>query len=270
MPLTKLYVEGDLDATIYNRVFPGVLIEQGGSKTSLKPQTRKDRVLRVEAGYLRDRDFDFSPTESVNTPTVDAEHNGSPLGWRLNRHEIENYLIDPRVFSSTFGIEVAAWETALSHAAATICHYQVARWTIGVVRSNLPPNYHLNTKPDGVDELRLPADLTEAVSLQWCKNAINAFRDKIDPHLNVVAIDAEIERRRTTFKTESLSSCEHVLLWCSGKDLFASVDLTATADTQMRGPKDLCNRLRDWVMKNPGAFLSYYPELQEIRNQLLA
>jgi len=270
VPLAKLYVEGDLDAAIYNKVFSGVLIEQGGSKTAIKPQARKDRTLKVEAGYLRDRDFDFSPTEIVSTPTVDALHNGKPLGWRLNRHELENYLIDPRVVSSTFGIQVGAWETALSHAATKICHYQVARWTIGFVRSNLPPNYELNTKPDGIDEMRLPADLTEAISLQWCKNAIGAFRDKIDPHLDVVAIDAEIERRRNTFQAESLKSCDYVLLWCSGKDLFAAVDLTATEDDRIRGPKDLCNRLRDWVRDHPDQFLAYYPELQELRNQFLA
>lgn len=269
MPLTKLYVEGDLDAAIYNKLFPGVLIEQGGSKTSLKPQTRKDRVLRVEAGYLRDRDFDFSPTNFVNTPTIDAEHNGKPLGWRLNRHELENYLLDPRVVSSTFGIQVGAWETALNDAATKICHYQVARWTVGFVRSNLPPNYELNTKPGGIDEMRLPSDLSEAVSLQWCKDAIRAFRDKIDPHLDVNSIDAEIERRRSTFQAESLKSCEYVLLWCSGKDLFAAVDLTATGNDRIRSPKDLCNRLRDWIRENPEQFVAFYPELQELRSQFL-
>ena len=165
---------------------------------------------------------------------------------------------------------MAVWESALSLAAAKICHYQIARWTIGAVRSNLPPNYDLNTKPDGIDEMRLPADLTEAVSLQWCKDAISAFRDKIYPHLDVNAIDAEIERRRSAFQVESLKSYEYILLWCSGKDLFAAVDLTATGNDRIRSPKDLCNRLRDWIRNNPEQFIAFYPELQELRNQFLA
>ncbi len=273
MPLAKLYVEGDLDAAIYNKIFPGVLIEQGGSKTSLKPQARKDRTsssARMNAGYLRDRDFDFTPPEPLHTPTVDAEHNGQAFGWRLNRHELESYLIDPRVISATFEIDLAAWETALHQAATKISHYQIARWTIGSVRSNLPPNYQLYTKPDGVDEMRLPADLSEAVSLQWCKNAISAFRDKIAPHLDNSAIDAEIERRRNTFQAESIKEAEYALLWCSGKDLFAAVDLTATKDDRIRSPKDLCKRLRDWIRENPDQFVAFYPELQELRNQFLA
>ena len=206
----------------------------------------------------------------MNTPTVDAEHNGKSLGWRVNRHEIENYLIDPRVVSSTFGIEVVAWETVLSEAATKICHYQIARWTIGFVRSNLPPNYLLNTKPDDVDDLRLPADLSEAVSLQWCKDAIKGFRNQIDPHLAGAAIEAEITRRRGSFNVASLQSIEHVLAWCSGKDLFAAVDLSVTGDDRLRGPTDLCNRLRDWVRDNPDQFLAYYPELLDLRTQFFA
>lgn len=273
MPLAKLYVEGDLDAAIYNTIFSGITIVQGGTKNSLSPQARKDRTSRtakINAGYLLDRYFDFVPPGALDFPTIDAQHDGQTLGWRLNRHEIENYLIDPRVVSSTFGIEAADWEITLSQAAVKISHYQVARWTIGSVRSNLPPNYELNTKPNGVDELRLPADLTETASLKWCKDAIEAFRNKIEPHLSVVAIDAEIERRSETFRRESLKNFTHVLVWCSGKDLFAAVDLLVTGDAQIRGPKDLCNRLRDWVRTNPDQFLTYYPELQELRNQFLA
>ena len=188
----------------------------------------------------------------------------------MNLHELENYLIDPRVVSSTLGIDVAAWEIALKQAATTICHYQVARWTIGFVRLNLPPNYQLNTKPVDVDELRLPADLSEAASLKWCKNAIESFRKQVEPHLATAAIEAEIARRQVSFSVESLNNCEHVLAWCSGKDLFASVDLSVTGEAQMRGPKDLCNRLRDWVRDNPDQFLAFYPELQELRNQFFA
>lgn len=272
MPLAKLYVEGDLDAAIYNTIFSGITIAQGGSKNSLSPQARRDRTStesKLNSGYLRDRDFDFEPTNSLNSPTVDAEHDGQVFGWRLNRHEIENYLVDPRVVCSTFGIEAADWEITLSQAAVKISHYQAARWTIGYVRSNLPPNYKLNTIPDGIDELRLPPDLSEAASLRWCKDAIEGFRNQIEPHLAVAAIEAEITRRRGSFSVASLNNCEHVLAWCSGKDLIAAVDLVATGDTRLRGPKDLCNRLRDWVMKNPESFLSFFPELQEIRKQLL-
>lgn len=268
MPVGKLLVEGLLDVEILTKVFSGVNVVRGGSKNSLGPQTRNDRVEKRSTVYLRDRDFDFLPVENVGSPTVDSRDGEVHLGWRLNLHELENYLIEPRVASATFDIDGSLWQSQLCDAARRIASYQIARWTVGQLRANLPPNFKLDTKPDGIAEMRLPSDLSESSTFAWCKQAIGAFREKIEPHLANSAIETELAARKFFFGEELLTDAAYVLKWCSGKDLLAALDDSVLQSAGCVGPKEVLNRLRDWVMKNSETFLSFYPELQEIRKQL--
>src|SRR5687768_10597823 len=97
MPITKLFIEGNLESEVLNPLLQGSpALQQGGSKDSLKPRARADRhENNVEAGYLRDRDFDFDPPDDTSKPTIDCEEAGVAIGWRWTRHETENYLIEP-------------------------------------------------------------------------------------------------------------------------------------------------------------------------------
>jgi hypothetical protein len=270
MPVGKLLVEGELDVEIFTKVFDGTNIVRGGSKNSLRPQTRNDRAERRSTVYLRDRDFDFLPVNDLAHPTIDELDGSTPIGWRLNLHELENYLIEPRVASATFAIDNGLWQSQLCDAARRIASYQIARWTVGQLRANLPPNYKLDTKPGDIAELRLPADLSESSCFAWCKQAIVAFREKVEPHLASATVEAELAHRKEIFQKKNLSESTHILRWCSGKDLLAALDDSALQSVNCTSPKVVVNRLRDWVMKNPDSFLSFYPELQEIRKQLLA
>ncbi len=273
MPLARLYVEGDLDAAIYNRIFDGVTVLQGSGKRTIKPQAERDRDPKhagINAGYLRDRDFDFIPPESAEMPTIDAESKGTPYGWRLNRHELENYLIDPLVLNSALGIDRNYWEEQLVQAAIAIKNYQVARSTIGYVRSQLPPYYKLETTPKKVNELRLPDDLSEESCFQWCHESVGAFREKIEPVLMVSTIDSELAQRKQSYSDERLSHAPYALTWCSGKDLLAALDQSTMDSVKCSSAGELIKRLLEWVIKNPQTFLLHFPELQQIRTQLLA
>ncbi len=271
MPVGKLLVEGLLDVEIFTKVFDGTNIVRGGSKNSLRPQTRNDRAEKRSTMYLRDRDFDFLPPDKINSPTIDSMDQGTPIGLRLNLHELENYLLNPRVASAAFDIDISAWKSSLSSAGRRIVFYQIARWTIGQLRSYLPPNTHdLKTKPQDVSEMRLPSDLSESTSFDWCREAVVAFRETIVPHLSPSAVEAELERGRMTFRQISIDEPGFLQKWCSGKDMLAALDESLLQSVDCKSPKEVLNRLRDWVMKNPDVFLSFYPELQEIRKQLLA
>lgn len=266
MRLSKLYVEGKLDTEIYTSLFSGLpTIEKGGSKNSLKPQARNDRSSGIQAGYLRDRDFDHDPPDDMDIPTVDGSDNGRAWGWRLNRHEIENYLLDDQVVAARFGIRSAVWQNLLCRKGEQIRWYQVARWTIGYARSQLPPNYNLQTRPRDVDEMRLPDDLTEQASLRWCRETISEFHQRIDQCLAEDVVNEQIERRREQFLPDLLNDHQHVLKWCSGKDLFASLDQADLQGTGADSPKSLCNLLRDWVLGNPDTFIGFFPEFAALK-----
>jgi hypothetical protein len=59
--IAKLFVEGTLEFQILTPILQGnPLLQQGGSKYSLKPRALTERRdHKVVAGYLRDRDFDL-------------------------------------------------------------------------------------------------------------------------------------------------------------------------------------------------------------------
>lgn len=269
MRLSKLYVEGKLDSEIYTPLFSGsVTIEKGGSKTSIRPQARNDRSSGILAGYLRDRDFDFDPPDDMDVPTVDIADNDVRWGWRLNRHEIESYLLDPQVVVAKFGSEIKAWQDHLCDAARRIRWYQVARWTIGYARSGLPPNYKLQTSPDEVKEMRLPADLSEQASLDWGRQVIAEFRARVDRNLCEQSVNEQIEAKRLKFTDELLGDHAYMLAWCSGKDLFAALPEAALQQIGAENSKTLCNILRDWVRGHPDEFIGFFPEIAALKQQI--
>ena len=269
MRLSKLYVEGKLDSEIYTPLFSGaVTIEKGGSKTSIRPQARNDRSSGILAGYLRDRDFDFDPPDDMDIPTIDLADGDVPWGWRLNRHEIESYILDPQVVAAKFGIEAEAWQDHLCEAGKIIRWYQIARWTIGYARSGLPPNYKLQTSPNDVNEMRLPADLSEQASLDWGRQVIAEFRARVDQNLCEQSVNDKLESNRLKFTEELLSSHAYVLAWCSGKDLFAALPATGLQQTGAQNPKTLCNILRDWVRDHSDEFIGFFPEIAALKQQV--
>lgn len=269
MSVVKLFVEGKLDAEIYTSVFFGkVTIVRGGSKNSIRPQAQTDRDAKIQAGYLRDRDFDFHPPEEMNVPTVDASIAGQPWGWRLNRHEIESYLIDPQIVKAKFGIPAETWQSRIVQTAKRIRWYQIARWTVGYARNQLPPHYKLQTKPESVRDFRLPNDLTEQASLQWCQTSISKFRTMITDRLSDEPLEQLIERRKLQLSDDSLADHQHALTWCSGKDLFAGLAEKDLQDLRVAGRKELCNILRDWVRDHPEEFHNCFPEFAAILQQM--
>ena len=155
MPVNQLFVEGNLESEVLTPIFKGSpVVRQGGSKNSLKPRAATERrENRVNAGYLRDRDFDFDPPADTTAPTIDGRDKSTPVGWRWCRHEIENYLIEPSLVAEAITIPTADFEQVLRDVGTEIRSYQAARWTVGCVRRSLPPHYDLKTRPEGLNEI---------------------------------------------------------------------------------------------------------------------
>jgi len=184
----------------------------------------------------------------------------------LNRHQIESYLIDPRV-AEVAGIAAAdSWRSAIVRAGQTIRWYQIARWTIGKVRSKLPPNYDLQTHAVK-KEYRLPSDLTEHASTRWCKDGIAEFRDQLIGSLNDASVAASFKARAENLTLGLLENVDEVLRWCSGKDLLAAIRRDDAINTGSLSAKGLCGALRDWVLANPEATVNLFPEFNSLREQ---
>lgn len=267
MPVTRLFVEGDLDVELLAPLCQGrPILQKGGTKYALKPRARVERrESRVSAGYLRDRDFDFDPPSDLSQPTQDGDDDGVPMGWRWCRHEIENYLIEPALVSEALGWAVEDVGQAICKAAMDVRHYEAARWTIGVARRALPPHYELNTRPDLLrkKEIALPAAIDADAVGAWAHNCIGIHRDRIaavtGPDSVRVSLDGFVRRFDDAFCADTAN----VLLWFSGKDLLAAM-AGWLASNAFDSPGMFRTFLRDWVRANPERVLELLPEWRRL------
>jgi len=268
MSIRKLYVEGRLDAEILHALLGGEPpVVQGGSKYALRPRARADREeSRIDAGYLRDRDFDYDPPADSTTPAADYSVAGIVCGWRWCRHEIENYLLEPQLVSDAMGFLPSDVEAAICDAANDIREYEAARWTVGVVRRALPPHYKLSTRPD-INELALPPDLREKAVRKWALDSIVTHRDRIAQCMDSNAIRESYSGFSKKFDNEFVADCASVLLWFSGKDVLAGMN----AWVKSKGMADVGAYradMRDWIIRNPERTLVSLPEWNSLVDKL--
>ncbi len=248
MSVSALFVEGNLDSEILTAVLRGrPLVRRGGSKNSLKPQARYERDNNhVMAGYLRDRDFDYEPSNDLESPVVDANAaDKSVLGWRWVRHEIENYLIDPAIVEASTGIPALRWSGHLTECAIRIRWYQIARWVVGEVRRSIPPNHKLETRPPKLGELRLPDCIDQRTTRDWCEESIRAFAARVASNMSEEHVGSRIEFRSSLLTEHFLSESANALVWCSGKDLFAALPRETLVEVGCKNAGALRAHLRD-------------------------
>lgn len=270
MPVATLFVEGKLESELLNPILSGQpALKVGGSKNALKPRARTERdETKTEIAYLRDRDFDFDPPADLTNPTVDASIEEVPFGWRWCRHEIENYLLEPRLIEAATGWPAQEANDALSQIAGEIRHYQIARWTIGTVRRSLPPNHELKTRPAGLNEIGLPLGLSQEAISAWATQQISDFAGRLADQVQAGVLQNLKSTFHRRFDEAFLSDVKQVLLWFSGKDLLAGLQRAIPAKVPNAG--SFRADLRDWVRANPERALDLLPEWQSLVNLLRA
>ena len=264
MPVTKLFVEGKMDEELLASVCQGKPLVVGlkCSKNALAPRTLTERANVPAACYLRDRDFDYKPLTDTSGLCVDKyDDKGNIVGWRWHRHSIENYLLEPAIVCSATRAHQHDYLNALHHAADKLKYYQAARWTIGLIRSVLPPYYELQTFPDNVREYQLPneCDLDRESSRKWTRQHIARFSEKILPHLDNATIHNTFDEHAKLFSEENALSTETILVYFSGKDLISALN-NWSCSVEIANAKALLHLLRNWVIDNPKESLDALPE----------
>ena len=117
---------------------------------------------------------------------------GSVLGWRWSRHEIENYLIEPDLVVVATGWDRSEFIARIIDSAKSIRHYQIARWVIGKARRGLPPHHTLTTRPPDLknNEYRLPPQLSEDALFQWVRSHIADWFAPVQTLFSSEAVEA--------------------------------------------------------------------------------
>jgi len=266
MSIKYLLVEGKLDEQCLTPIFEGkVTVERGGSKYSLKPEARTRATLKKQPYFfLRDRDFDYEPPEDTSQPQPFIV-NGKTIGWHWCRHEIENYLLDPKIVQAAFSnIDWDNYQNQLQAAAYNIRFYEAARWSIGVARRSLPPHYELETRPSDLHEIAIPVDCSDQSAYIWLRDTSNIFYSRVSDSLRKDVIATSYQVFKDKFNDDFCQDTNNILLWFSGKDLLAAMS-TWCIENSFQSPGEFRAKLGKWCRDNPEEVVNLLPEWQALR-----
>ena len=125
--------------------------------------------------------------------------------------------------------------------------------------AGLTPNFELRSRPDGLNEIALPANLAAADVRSWASNSIAAHRATMVAATDPAAIQKSFDDLTAKFDDAFLADTARVLIWFSGKDLLAALSDWLVA-RGVANPGAFRAVLRDWIIANPTRALQLLPE----------
>jgi hypothetical protein len=137
--------------------------------------------------------------------------------------------------------------------------YQIARWVVGEARRTLPPHYELRTRPVDDPEFYLPDDLTLETVVTWTKDHLGAYLARIEGSLGAAVVERALGARISLLSEERFSDVAQVLVWCSGKDLLASLG-PWLRERGYANPGVFRGQIRDWIIEKPESAIERLPE----------
>lgn len=216
----------------------------------------------VIAGLL-DRDFDADDSPPTQSPRPwRVENNTLWLGWRWERKEIENYLLDPRVVQQVLANRAPAptdYDHALQNAANHMIHYTAARTALSCVRPRFSP---LRNEWENARNIN---DLSELACRSGIRQVIASYAEQ-----QIVSEESALQLFESF-----LPQCrpggrrfEHFLMFFAGKDLLRGLE----PGIQSLGFAN-CAVFKEKVLKGIEEAQSdvwmWLPEWQALRQQIL-
>lgn len=220
-----VYCEGaekSPDYQLYHLLLKDVAtVKPMGSKWGMHERIQ---LLRKETKLncfgLCDRDFDHeldAPGEAPMTWQVNQNGTMVHIGWKPERKEIENYLIDAKIVERSFkarnkSLDLPRYQAALEAAARTLSFYTAARVVLDVSRKDFKyPSTHWRDEDQGKGGWRVP-------SMRDKQSCLAKLRGLIAPPANAHEL---IEARYEHYVEECTSGlrASHFLTYFAGKDL---------------------------------------------------
>ncbi len=148
MPVSQLLCEGENnspDVRVLSKLLSGLCeIKPNGGKYGMgvKIIARREVLGKTSVFGILDGDFLKDWQEPENRPAEWKSGNLEHFGWRWERKEIENYLIDPVVVEKALkneNIDMTGYRTALEDARDRISDYQAAGTALSANRIDFRP-----------------------------------------------------------------------------------------------------------------------------------
>lgn len=213
---------------------------------------------------LLDGDFkEWSPpTNLPNRWAIDG--NKIHIGWRWDRKEIENYLIDPMVVSKTTKTPISEYKTVLCAAALSIGPYQAARIALSLNRLRFSPMPNLFDKTRGASKHSLPDIFEENVCLEAAKQIVTNWNEgrcvdmgKVESDFNRVLPECAAGGSR----------CGDYLCGFAGKDLLWAME-EGLKTLGFSSPSLFLEKILSGLEASTEDLASWLPEWSALREQV--
>jgi len=226
MPVNLLLCEGapgSLDVRVLSKLLSGSCgeIRPMGGKYGMgtRIMARREALGGNTVFGLLDGDFRDQWKDPTQQPVSWIASDRTHLGWRWERKEIENYLLDPDVVSQALrrgAPDPGIYRTVLESARDRVLLYQAARTALSAVRPRFHPLVSSFGPTRGKARLSFPDDLTEDGCCLGIENCVKAYRES-----QFVKLDTVLDRFRQ-YRTECEQGGQrhqHFMVCFAGKDL---------------------------------------------------
>lgn len=224
MPVSVLLCEGNErspDARVLNKLLVGLCeVKPFGGKYGMGDRILARREVLGPTSVFGLLDGDFrewaAPTEAPVPWIIQPQNSKHHIGWRWERKEIENYLIDPVVVAKALGAVPVGYEAILRAAALSLAAYQAARIALTLNRSRFSPLENAFGTNCGDTQLPEPTALD-------ADNCLTAARQLVEKWNEGREVD--VEKDVTSFNRvlpecqESGARFQHFITGFAGKDL---------------------------------------------------
>jgi hypothetical protein len=173
---------------------------------------------------LLDGDFADTWEPPAGRPKLWKASDSVWLGWRWERKEIENYLLDPSVVMRALNMaapELNDYAAALHAARDRLCFYEAARAALSCSRERFTPLPNCFGRKHGRERHPLPDDTTEQACRDGLLNCIQAHNDGRLP--TAARVNGLFDSLLPHFSKDGYRHT-HYLTAFAGKDLLWAMD----------------------------------------------
>ncbi len=214
-------------------------------------------------------DGDFRKNWSAPQDKVDDWKTGNSethFGWRWERKEIENYLVDPVVVEKALGKNGPTpekYKAALESARDNICIYQAARTALSANRIRFNPMPSAFGRKRGKENHPFPDEFKR-------ENCIAGIKSLVDSHKENQTVD--LARVTDSFKSylpefQEGSRWKDYLYAFAGKDLFWAMDQWCKGEG-FYGAMAFREKILSGIQKTTEDISTWLPEWRDLKETI--
>lgn len=270
MPVSRLLCEGvagSPDTQVLSKLLAG-RCEVGplGGKYGMGNAIKggREAIGRETVFGILDGDYPEVWEPPTGTPRPWVASDGAILGWRWERKEIENYLIDPAVVPRALGAQAPQpddYAAALAAARDRLRLYQAARAALSGRRRRFTPLSSSFGRERGREGHPLPDDTSEEACREGIRECVEAYN--AGQSVTVEEVHATFDTLKPEFVAGG-ARYRHFLAAFAGRDVLWAMDADVRA-LGFDGARPFLEKVLVGIRNTPGDIGQWLPEWRALQ-----